>query len=238
MHTLVTPSPAATGPFPTPWLRTARLALALGLALLLAACGTRYATVPNAAGEPVMLLGHDPVAYFTQGRPLRGSPEHRVNLPERTYYFASAEHKRLFEQQPARYEPQYGGFCASGAAFAVKLGSDPSAWQIHQGRLFIFGDVLGQTAWNLDPDWNVAQGDRLWPSIAGRGWRAASLAAYASKVPHYKTGAQIRAEWEARNPGRTWPAYDPGGMVTNLFLKPPGWRAAEGFGQPALGYPQ
>ena len=65
-----------------------------------------------------------------------------------------------------------------------------------------------------------------------------SLRAYAHKVPHYLTGAQIRAEWERRHPGRAWPAYDPGGMITNLFLKPPGWRAAEGFGQPALGYPR
>ena len=67
---------------------------------------------------------------------------------------------------------------------------------------------------------------------------AASLAAYANKVPYYQTGAQIKAEWLARHPGGRYPDYDPGGMVTNLFLKPPGWRAAEGFGQPALGYPR
>jgi hypothetical protein len=57
-------------------------------------------------------------------------------------------------------------------------------------------------------------------------------------VPHYRTGAPLRAEVEARYPGRPFPDYDPGGMVTNLFLEPPGWRAAESFGQPALGYPR
>ena len=56
-------------------------------------------------------------------------------------------------------------------------------------------------------------------------------------MPHYLTGEQIRQQWLALHPGQSWPAYDPGGMVNNLFLKPPGWRAAEGFGQPALGYP-
>ena len=207
-------------------------------ALMLSACGTPYATVPNKAGDPVMLLGHDPVAYFTQGKPVRGTPANQVSLPERTYYFANAEHQRLFQADPAKYEPQYGGFCASGAAFAIKLGSDPTAWQIYNGRLFIFGDALGQTAWAVDPVWNVGHGDRLWPQIKSQGWRAASLAAYTRKVPHYKTGAQIKAEHEAKNPGQPWPAYDPGGMVTNLFLKRPGWRAAEGFGQPALGYPE
>jgi hypothetical protein len=212
--------------------------LCLGLLPWLAGCGTPYATVRAGDGAPVMLLGHDPVAYFTRGLPERGDPALRVDLPARTYYFATRDHQAMFEADPARYEPQYGGFCASGAAFAVKLGSDPTAWTIRDGRLFIFGDVIGAAAWSVDPAWNVERADRLWPGIRDRGWRAQSLWAYANKVPHYKTGAQIRAEWLAAHPGRTYPAYDPGGMFTNLFLKPPGWRAAEGFGQPALGYPK
>ncbi len=201
-------------------------------------CGTPFATVTNSSGAPVMLLGHDPVAYFTRAAAVRGVPEHKADLPGRTYYFATAEHKALFDANPTQYEPQYGGFCASGAAFAVKLGSDPTAWQIHDGRLFIFGDVIGQTAWQIDPAWNVAHADRLWPGIANNGWRAQSLRAYASKVPHYLSGAQIQAQWQAKNPDKAWPRYDPGGMWNNLLFKPPGWRAAEGFGQPALGYPQ
>ena len=203
----------------------------------LGGCGTPYATVPDAAGRPVMLLGFDPISYGVESTPQRGSPQWVVDLPGRSYYFASAAHQALFEAEPARYEPQYGGFCASGAAFAVKLGSDPSAWQVVGGRLFVFGDVLGKTAWQLDPAWNIAHADRLWPTIAPRGWRAQTLWAYIDKVPHYQSGAQIRAQWQARHPGQSWPAYDTGSMFTNLFLKLPGWRAAEGHGEPALGYP-
>jgi hypothetical protein len=212
--------------------------LGLLAAVSLAGCGTPYATVPNAEGKPVMLLGYDPVAYFTTGAPQRGQPALRVDLPERSYYFANREHMARFQADPSRYEPQYGGFCASGAAFAVKLGSDPTAWTLYQGRLFIFGDVLGKTAWGVDPAWNVAHGDEQWPRIRDTGWRAASLGGYADKVPYYKTGAMIKAEWQAQNPGQSYPTYDPGGMINNLFFKLPGWRAAEGFGQPALGYPQ
>jgi hypothetical protein len=212
-------------------------AMVLWLLLVLQGCGTPWATVPDAQGRPVMLLGYDPVAYVTRRQPVRGDPALRVDLPQRSYYFASAEHRELFAADPSRFEPQYGGFCASGAAYAIKLGSDPTAWAVRDGRLFIFGDVLGQTAWQLDPAWNIRQADAQWPSIRDTGWRAASLAAYANKVPYYKTGAQIRAEWQALHPGGRYPEYDPGGMVTNLFLKPPGWRAAEGYGQPALGYP-
>jgi YHS domain-containing protein len=204
---------------------------------LLQACATPYATTKNPAGEEVMLLGYDPVAYFTQGKPVRGSHRLKVALPERVYYFATEEHKRLFEADPARYEPQYGGFCSSGAAFGIKLGSDPGAFDIVDGRLFIFGDVLGQEMWRLEPKWNIEHGDRLWPEIKQQGWRRASLARYANKVEHYKTGRELMAEWERRNPGKKL-TYDPGGMFTNLFLKRPGWRAAEGFGQPALGYPE
>jgi YHS domain-containing protein len=160
------------------------LALASMLLFALGGCGTPYATVPSGGGQPVMLLGHDPVAYFLIGQPTRGKPEHQVSLPDRTYYFASERHRRLFEAEPARYEPQYGGFCSSGAAFGVMLGSDPTAWQIHDGRLFIFGDVLGKTAWQLDPAWNIAHADRLWPGMKGNGWRAQSLLRYANKVPH------------------------------------------------------
>ena len=205
---------------------------------LLAGCGTPYATVPSAVGRPVMLLGHDPVAYFTRGQPTRGDPALRVDLPDRSYLFASPEHQRMFEADPARYEPQYGGFCASGAAYGIKLGSDPTAWAVRDGRLFIFGDVLGQTAWSLDPAWNIDHADRLWPGLRERGWRGASLAAYLHRVPHYRSGAQIRAEWLARHPGQTYPDYDPGSLAQNLLAKPPGWRAAEGVGQPALGYPR
>ena len=216
------------------------LAVILGAAAMavLAGCGTPYATVPNNAGDPVMLLGYDPVAYFTKGMPTRGKAEHKVSLPERTYYFETAENRNLFTTAPDKYEPQYGGFCASGAAFAIKLGSDPTSWQIYKGRLFIFGDILGQLAWQVDPKWNVEHGDRLWPGIKDQGWRGASLKAYAAKVPHYKSGKEIRAEHEAKFPGKPWPNYDVGSMTANLFTKPPGWRAAEGHSQPALGYPE
>lgn len=206
-------------------------------AMLLSACGTPYATVADSQGRPVMLLGFDPVSYVIDGQPSRGSPQFVADLPGRSYYFASAEHLARFKEQPARYEPQYGGFCASGAAYAIKLGSDPSAWQVRDGRLFVFGDVLGKTAWQVDPAWNVAHADHLWPGMADRGWRFQSLLGYADKVPHYRSGAQIRALWQAQHPGEVFPVYDTGGMLTNLFLKPPGWRAAEGHGQPVLGYP-
>ncbi|MBL8386124.1 MAG: hypothetical protein JNM90_23780 [Burkholderiales bacterium] len=217
--------------------RLLRLLAVLACTLVLQACGTPYATVKNPRGDDVMLLGYDPVAYFTAGKPTRGSREITSTLPSRTYYFASAENKRLFDANPAKFEPQYGGFCSSGAAFALKLGSDPTSWEIYQGRLFIFGDVLGHEAWKLDRDWNIRYADQVWPEMKDAGWRGQSLSRYASKVPWYKTGRDIREEYAKKYPGKPWPNYDVGSMFTNLFTKPPGWRAAEGHSQPAVGYP-
>ena len=216
------------------------LLLMFGLALAalgLQGCGTTRATMPNALGEEVMLLGHDPVAYFIAGKPTYGDPAIKSTLPQRTYYFSSEANKRLFDANPEKYEPQYGGFCASGAAFALKLGSDPTEFEIVDGRLFIFGDVLGHEAWSIDPAWNIRHADSVWAESRDTDWRLQSLRRYADKVDWYKNGAEIRRDWAAKFPGRAMSAYDPGGMIANLFLKLPGWRAREGYGpQPVVGF--
>lgn len=203
--------------------------------VLLAGCGgTRFATITTPDGDELMLLGHDPVAYFTMGKPVRGDPKHKVSLPDRTYYFVSDEHKRRFEADPARYEPQYGGFCANGAPFGMKLGSDPTEWRIHDQRLFIFGDIVGHSKWALDPAFNVKYADQVWPEIRDSGWRTATLSAWVNRVPWYRTSRSLTDEWSARYPQHPV-TFNPGGFLRNIFIKYPGSRAREGFGQPALG---
>jgi len=80
--------------------RRLRIAFVLAAMTALSGCGTPYATIRTPAGEELMLLGHDPVAYFTMGKAVRGDPKHRVTLPDRTYYFASEQHKKLFAANP------------------------------------------------------------------------------------------------------------------------------------------
>lgn len=211
-------------------------ALAVAALLLLSGCGTTHATIETSRGEQLMLLGYDPVAYFTEKRPVRGKHTLPAAHEGRTYYFSSPENRAAFSAQPAKYEPQYGGFCSNGAAYAVKLGSDPTEFEIRDGRLFIFGDVLGHEFWLLDEKDNIAHADQLWPRIRGTGWRAASLHAWIFKVPWYRTGPSLMAEWEAKHPGRKL-SFDTGGLVNNLVFKHAGWRAREGFGQKPLGVP-
>jgi hypothetical protein len=225
------------------WMRRLARLLVIGAIvtapLLLGACGgTLYATVPNKDGNPVMLLGHDPVAYFTVGKPTRGQKALAVRLaePDRLYYFANEEHRRLFLADPKKYEPQYGAFCSNGAPYGIKMGSDPSEFEIVNNRLFIFGDILGHEYWKMHRDENIANADRYWPQFKDRPWRETSIAHILFEVPWYRRSRDLRAEYARRNDGKTL-SYDPGGPFQNLVMKYPGWRAAEGFGQPALGYP-
>jgi YHS domain-containing protein len=214
----------------------ARWLVALAAGLVLGGCGTTHATVDTSRGERLMLLGYDPVAYFTERKPVRGTPELRAQHEGRTYYFAKPEHRVVFMAAPRIYEPQYGGFCSNGAPYAVKLGSDPTEFEIRDGRLFIFGDVLGHEMWKLDERDNIRRADELWPRIRDVGWRWQTIKGLVFRVPWYRTGRELMARWRERHPGRTLD-YDPGGIVQNLFFKRPGWRAREGFGQPALGVP-
>ncbi len=209
--------------------------VSIAAAWLIAGCGgTLYATMAAADGEPIMLLGHDPVAYFTLGKPLRGDPKIKVALPHRSYFFVSEEHRRMFIADPAKYEPQYGGFCSNGTPFKIKLGSDPTEWEIRDGRLFIFGDIVGHSFWSLDPAFNIRHADELWREIGDLPWRTATLKGWTQRVPWYRSHRSLNDEWNAKHPGKPI-AFDPGGLLPNLITKSPGWRAREGFGQPALG---
>ena len=174
------------------------------LLLLMAGCGTRYATVRTDRGEDLMLLGHDPVAYFTVGKAVRGYPDIQAQYEGVTYYFASAENRRLFTAAPAKYAPQYGGFCADGAAYGVKLGSDPTEFAIRDGRLFIFGDVVGREFWLLRPEWDIEKADLMWPETGSRGHIAQSLYRSPCAFPGTRPAARSWASGVPSIRARRW----------------------------------
>ena len=178
-------------------MRGVRFGLALASILLLSGCGVRFASVADREGRDLMLLGHDPVAYFTMGKPIKGDPALAAEHEGVWYYFARAEHREMFKREPAKYAPQYGAFCASGAAYGVKLGSDPTEFAIRGGRLFIFGDVLGREYWYLDPEWHIRHADQIWPEAGASGHRWQSIKRILFTVPWYKN-AREGGLWTAR----------------------------------------
>lgn len=89
-------------------------------------------------GRRIGLTGYDPVAYFEDGRPAKGSREFWYGYDDVIYIFRSAEHRAKFAADPERYAPQFAGFCAGGVSKGEKTEPDPEAWLIANGKLFLF----------------------------------------------------------------------------------------------------
>ncbi len=178
----------------------------IAAAMLLAGCGTVQNTVSEGADAKLMLRGNDPVAYFTQGKPVRGRPDIKADYNGVTYRFASNEHRAEFLRSPARYEPAYAGFCASGAPYALKANIGAEVFTIYAGRLYLFGSERSRRGWLLDASNNVALGDRYWEEeTKDVPHRIQNYKRYLFKVPHYKTDAELDAEYERRKAAGTLP---------------------------------
>jgi YHS domain-containing protein len=101
--------------------------------------------IPAWAGDKAAprlgIKGYDPVSYFTQGRPVKGAPSLHADFDGTRYLFASEANRDAFAANPARYEPQFGGLCATGIAFGKKAESDPTQWAILDGKLYVFSSL-------------------------------------------------------------------------------------------------
>jgi len=90
----------------------------------------------------VAILGYDPVAYFTDGRAVQGSPEISQSWLGATWHFASTQHRDTFTANPISYAPQYGGFCAGSMSVGLVTDNiDPNSWRIIDGKLYLFGEA-------------------------------------------------------------------------------------------------
>ena len=189
-----------------PHVRTSLVALGCTAALALAGCGALIAQNPSSQLKPVnavadgddervMLEGHDVVAYFTWGRHALGSNQFKSVYEGVTFRFANAEHKVLFDANPKKYQPEYGGYCANGIAYGIPWGGDADTWRMIEGRLFINGGPGSKAAFELDLKRNVELADRYWrEEVAGSNsfWQRAKRMVF--RVSHYKSGSELAAE--------------------------------------------
>lgn len=119
----------------------------------------------NLNGNGVAIQGYDPVAFFTDNRPVKGNPQFQSDYRGAKYYFASAEHKAAFDKEPAKYEPQFGGYCAYGASQGHPAPIKIEAWQIVNGRLLMQYDLSIKDKFNKDQQGNLGKADQNWPGI-------------------------------------------------------------------------
>jgi len=126
-----------------------RLLLSLFLVLPAAAVLAQQ----NAAGPRLILKGYDPVAYFTVGRPVQGSPEYKHDWDGGRYYFSSAANRDKFAADPERFAPQFGGYCTGSMSRGVRAEAHPEGWIISDGKLYVFGQAKFRDIALTDPQW-------------------------------------------------------------------------------------
>jgi hypothetical protein len=149
----------------------------------------------------LMLKGYDAVAYFTDGKPVPGKVDIAVQHEGLDYRFASEEHRKVFLADPQHYVPKYGGFCAQGIAYAVMFGGEAEKFQIINDRLFIYGDQGAIDAWNSSPKKHLEYAEHYWDGeMKGMPYRLQTMKRFVFKVPHYKTGKEVRALLDAGKP--------------------------------------
>ncbi|MEM8853198.1 MAG: YHS domain-containing (seleno)protein [Pseudomonadota bacterium] len=147
-----------------------RVLLAGGLGALAV---TATAVAPAHAGKPqvyqnrrgVAIDGTDPVAYFTQGRPVAGSPDITTEWNGATWRFASAANRDAFRANPARYAPQFGGYCAWAVSQGYTASTTPEAWAIVDDRLYLNFSKGVQRRWARDAQGHIRSGRQNWPSV-------------------------------------------------------------------------
>lgn len=119
----------------------------------------------NADASGLALQGHDPVAYFTEGRPVAGREDLTASHEGATYRFSSAANRARFLADPAAHVPAYGGYCAFGTAMGYKVKIDPAAFSIVDDRLYLNYSKGVQSRWQEDPAGYIAKADENWTTI-------------------------------------------------------------------------
>lgn len=124
---------------------------------------------PVNATDGVGLKGYDPVAYFTDGQPTKGSSQYSFQWKGATYRFASAENLQSFKTDPEKYLPQYGGYCAYAMSINRTADISPTEWTIFGGKLYLNNNFISQTLWSVGKSGRVEAADRNWavfPKVA------------------------------------------------------------------------
>ena len=143
--------------------------LSKGIATLLLLASVLYsnsaAAIKPVYGTHLAINGYDPVAYFVQSTPVRGLPEYEHRWKKATWFFASEENRDLFVQNPKRYSPQYGGYCAYAVSQNRTARIDPHAWKIVDGKLYLNFSHEIQERWQDKMELYVKEADANWPRI-------------------------------------------------------------------------
>ncbi|KIF49638.1 YHS domain-containing (seleno)protein [Vibrio owensii] len=140
------------------------------LTLMTALLGTSFSLMAADVGMSVdandlAIKGYDPVAYFTDNGPAQGKAEYSATYNNAIYHFVNAANRDQFKADPQAYAPQYGGYCAFGVAMGKKFETDPEAWKIEGGKLYLNLDKSVQKRWLEDTQGFIQDANTNWTTI-------------------------------------------------------------------------
>jgi len=118
-----------------------------------------------ATSDGVAINGYDSVAYFLEEKPVLGSDEFTTEYKHVIWKFASSQNRDMFVGDPQKYAPQYGGYCAYAVALGATASTDPAAWTIYNGKLYLNFSLGVRSRWRRDPDKYIEMADKNWPGV-------------------------------------------------------------------------
>jgi hypothetical protein len=119
----------------------------------------------NVDQKGIAIKGYDPVAYFTKGEPVKGSPEFQHDWNSALWYFSSVEHRDMFKAEIEKYAPQYGGYCAYAVSQGSTANIDPNSWKIVDGKLYLNLNKRIHAKWEKDIPGYIEKADKNWPGV-------------------------------------------------------------------------
>ena len=114
----------------------------------------------------IAIKGTDTVAYFTEGKAVKGDKKYSYQWGNTTWWFKNEQNRDLFAQNPEKYAPQFGGFCAWAVSQNYTAPIDPQAWKIVDGKLYLNYSKSVQKTWSQDIQGNIIKGNRNWPNLS------------------------------------------------------------------------
>lgn len=119
----------------------------------------------NADINDIAIKGYDPVSYFIDSTPTQGSSNYTATYKNAIYQFSSAQNRDDFRANPEKFAPQFGGYCAFGVTKERKFDTDPTAWRIADGKLYLNLNKKVQKLWLKDVPGNITSADGIWTDI-------------------------------------------------------------------------
>jgi YHS domain-containing protein len=121
----------------------------------------------NANANDLAIHGYDAVSYFSDSKAIKGNHKYTATYKSAIYQFSSKENRDSFQENPEKFAPQFGGFCAMGVALNKKLDIDPMAWKIINDKLYFNLNKAVQKKWLSDVPSHLDTANRTWSGIQG-----------------------------------------------------------------------